>query len=122
MSQKHLYILAGVLAGVGLALCLYKIIALEFPLLPETQAHIWNIEAHLTFAAEDKPVKVAMNIPRNSSHFAIIDENFISRGYGVNVNLEDGNRKAIWSIRKGKGLQSLFYRASVLRVERNNAL
>jgi hypothetical protein len=122
MNKQHIYFLSGSLAAVGLALFLYKAVALDFPLRPETQAHIWNIEAHLTFEAENKPVKIAMHVPRNSKDYAIVNENYISRGYGVNVNIEDGKRKAIWSIRKSSGLQSLFYRATVLRVQRDIAL
>jgi hypothetical protein len=103
---------------VGLVLFLYKILALDFPLIPETRTSVWDIEAHLTFEAGDTPIKVAMHIPRNSKRFAIVNENFISRGYGVDVSTEEGKRRVIWSIRKARGLQSLFYEASVLRVDR----
>jgi hypothetical protein len=103
---------------VGLVLFLYKILALDFPLIPETRTSVWDIEAHLTFEAGDTPIKVAMHIPRNSKRFAIVNENFISRGYGVDVSTEEGKRRVSWSIRKARGLQSLFYEASVLRVDR----
>ncbi|MGD8520881.1 MAG: UUP1 family membrane protein [Desulfobacterales bacterium] len=119
MNKRHLYLLAGFLTAVGLALFLYKILVLDFPLIPETHTYVWDIEAHLTFEAGDKPIKVAMHIPRNSKRFAIVNENFISRGYGVDVSTEEGMRKVSWSIRKARGLQSLFYKASVLRVDRD---
>ena len=119
MNRRHLYLLSGFLTAVGLVLFLYKILALDFPLIPETRTYVWDIEAHLTFEAGDTPVKIAMHIPRNSRRFAIVNENFISRGYGVEVSSEEGKRKVIWSIRKARGLQSLFYEASVLRVDRD---
>jgi hypothetical protein len=118
MNRRHLYLLSGFLTAVGLALFLYKILALDFPLIPETRSYVWDIEAHLTFEAGDTPIKVAMHIPRNSKRFAIVNENFISRGYGVDVSTEEGKRRVSWSIRKARGLQSLFYEASVLRVDR----
>jgi hypothetical protein len=118
MNRRHLYLLSGFLTAVGLALFLYTILALDFPLIPETRSYVWDIEAHLTFEAGDTPIKVAMHIPRNSKRFAIVNENFISRGYGVDVSTEEGKRRVSWSIRKARGLQSLFYEASVLRVDR----
>jgi hypothetical protein len=119
MNKRHLYLLSGFLTAVGLALFLYKILVLDFPLIPGARSYVWHIEAHLTFEAGDTPIKVALHIPRNSKNFAIVNENFVSRGYGVDVSTEEGKRKVIWSIRKAKGLQSLFYEASVLRVDRD---
>ncbi|MGD2268787.1 MAG: UUP1 family membrane protein [Desulfobacterales bacterium] len=119
MNKRHLYFLSGFLTAVGLALFLYKILVLDFPLIPETLTYVWDIEAHLTFEAGDTPVKVAMRIPRTSKRFTIVNENFISRGYGVDVSTEEGKRKVIWSIRKARGSQTLFYKASVYRVDRD---
>ncbi len=118
MSKRHLYLLAGALTTIGLIIFFYKLRVLEFPLVPGVKTHIWSIEAQITFEAENKPVKVSMFIPRNSHRFTIVDENFVSRGYGVNISSEEGKRKVHWSIRNAKGLQSLYYRASVRRIER----
>ncbi|MGD2185780.1 MAG: inactive transglutaminase family protein [Desulfobacterales bacterium] len=119
MTQKHLIYLTLALIFIGLAMFLYKAFVLDFPLVPKARSDIWHIEAHLTFVSDNKPVKVSMNIPRNSRRFAIVNENFISRGYGVNVVTEDGKRKVHWSIRKVRGTQNLYYRASVRRMERD---
>jgi hypothetical protein len=60
-----------------------------------------------------------MRVPRISKRFTIANENFISRGYGVDVSTEEGKRKVTWTIRKAKGQQFLFYKASVLQVDRD---
>ncbi|UCF95725.1 MAG: UUP1 family membrane protein [Desulfobacterales bacterium] len=44
-----------------------------------------------------------MFIPRNSRRFTIINENSVSRGYGVNVSTAKGKHQVHWSIRKTKG-------------------
>ena len=100
MKKTHLYLLALGLTVVGLGIFLYKVLVLEFPLLPETHANVWNVEARITFVALNKPVKVSLHIPRNSKRFAIMDESFISRGYGLTTVLENkfGNRQALWSV------------------------
>ena len=119
MTRRHLILLSLTLTLVGSIVFLYKALVLNFPLVPEVRSDIWEVEAHLTFVSDNKPIKVSMNLPRNSRRFAIVNENFISRGYGVNVVTEDGKRKVHWSIRKARGTQNLYYRASVRRMDRD---
>ena len=119
MTRRHLILLTLTFTLIGSIVFLYKALVLNFPLVPEVRSDIWEVEAHLSYVADNKPIKVSMNLPRNSRQFAIVDENFISRGYGVNVVAEDGKRKVQWSIRKARGAQNLYYRASVRRMDRD---
>ncbi len=119
MNKRHLYLLAGSLTAIGLFLFFYKLFVMDFPLVPEAKSYIWNIEAHLTFEAGNKPVKASMFVPRNSHRFTIMNENFVSKGYGVSIANENGKRRVVWSIRKAKGSQSLYYRATVIRMDRD---
>ena len=119
MTRRHLIVLTLTLTLIGAIVFLYRALVLNFPLVPEVRSNIWKVEAHLTFVSDNKPVKVSMNLPRNSRRFAIVNENFISRGYGVNVIAEDGKRNVHWSIRKARGTQNLYYRASVRRMDRD---
>ncbi len=117
MKKRHLYILALSLTLLGLGLFAYKAFVLKFPLVEDTSALIWNLEVHATFKAKDKPIKVGIYIPRNTPEYAILDENFISQGFGLATTTPDeGNRRAIWSIRKANGKQSLYYRAIIRRM------
>ncbi len=113
MNKVHLYVLAGVLTIVGLAFFLYKVFALGFPLTPKTKSHIWNVEARITFLAHNKPVKVSLFIPAGAGRYTIVDEHFASGGYGLTAGAENGNRRAVWSIRKTFGRQSLYYQSVV---------
>jgi len=107
------------LTTLGLGLFLYKILVLGFPLVPETMAVRWNVEGRITFSAQGQPVKVSLYIPGSSTHFKVMYENFISRGYGLNTitESENGNRLATWSINKAKGKQIFFYRGVMRRTE-----
>ena len=101
----------------GLGLFAYKVMVLKFPLIADTSTLIWNLEVHATFNAGQDPIKVGIYIPRNTPEYAILDENFISQGYGLATTTPDeGNRRAIWSIRKANGKQSLYYRAVIRRM------
>lgn len=116
VNRMYLYSLSAVLAIAGLSLFFYKVYFLGFPVAPKTRAQVWNVEAHVSFVAQDKPVKVSMFIPAGAKRFAILDEHFISSGYGLVVSTLDGNRKAAWSIRKARGRQNVYYQAVVRSV------
>jgi hypothetical protein len=116
MSRRHLYFLALGLTIIGLGLFLYKALVLGFPLTPHKISEIWNLEARITFVARNEPAKVSLFIPRPTRHFAIVNENFISQGYGITTGTEDGDRQAVWSKRKAKGQQTIYYRAVIRHV------
>jgi len=114
VNRVHLYVLSAVLALIGLGLFAYKAYILNFPLRPDIAVQVWNVEARIKFVAQDQPVKVSLFIPGRWGQFAIVDEHFISQGYGLVASMEEGNRQAQWSIRSAKGKQSLYYRAAVM--------
>lgn len=115
MRNLHLYVLAAALTIAGLGLFAYKAVGLRFPLSPYTEEEVWNVQAHVVFTASGGPVKLSMFIPSGGDNFAVIDEKFISRGYGLVASPENGNRLAAWSIRSAVGRQSLYYQATILR-------
>ncbi len=122
MSKRHLYILTAVLCALGLGIFLYKTLILKFPLVAETQSKLWDIEVRLSFQAKNQPIKVSLFLPKNTRRYAIIDENFISQGFGFSTSKDDKNRKAIWSKRQAKGQHSLYYRGTVRRIEMKDPL
>ncbi|MFH2012119.1 MAG: UUP1 family membrane protein [Pseudomonadota bacterium] len=122
MSKRHLYILVLSLALVGISIFAYKILVLKLPVIPQSKSNRWNIEASVSFMAENAPAKVTLFIPRNTSRYTIVDERFISRGYGLTAKMLDGNRQVVWSTRKAKGHQTLYYKAVVRRIQGKGTL
>lgn len=106
--------IAAILALLGLSVALYKIFFLNFPLVPDTLSRYWLVEAHLAFQGTSKPVKVEMFLPRTSKQHLLVDESFVSRGYGLSTEEKGPNRIAEWTLRSPTGLQGLYYRALVL--------
>jgi len=109
-------LLSAILMAIGISLFCYKTIYLGFPVIPGQETHIWNVEIKINFQANNRPAKLNLYVPRNSQYFSIINENFISRGYGVSISTIDGNRQVAWSIRKASGQQTLYYQAMVERL------
>jgi hypothetical protein len=117
MGNRHVYWLASVLTVLGLGLFLYKALALGFPVLPGETSDLWDVEARIKFSARGRPVKVSLFIPRSSRRLAVVDENFISRGFGLTTTIVDTNRLAVWAVRKASGPQALYYRSVVQALE-----
>ena len=113
MNNRHLYWLAGCLCLLGTGLFLYKTLILKFPLIPEKQAQIWNVEARIQYTSSEGPAKVQLSIPRGNSQYSITDEEFISSGYGLDIRHKQANRQAIWTIRNPSGEQVLYYKATI---------
>ena len=115
MNRAHLYILTALLTIVGLGIFAYKAAILGFPLLPETEIRVWTVQARFSIQAGRQPVKAVLQIPNGLPGYTILDENFVSRGYGLTLGEqeEDGSREARWAIRSASGRQTLYYRAVV---------
>lgn len=113
MRQLHLYVLAGVLTLIGLGIFLYKAFGLGFPVVPRGEVEVWTLQVRLTIDGGTGPIKATLQIPRDPPSFTILDENFVSRGYGLTTQEGDESREARWAIREASGRQSLYYRAQV---------
>lgn len=106
------------LSIVGLALSAYKAIELGFPLTPKQDTDVWTVQAQASFSGNGGPAKLALDIPEITPGFTILDENFISRKYGLTVEPQKDGRKAAWAIRRAKGRQTLYYRVTVARTDK----
>jgi hypothetical protein len=113
LNRLHLFFLSGLLAFVGLGLFAYKALWLKFPLSQDTEANSWLVETKMAFYAGSRPIKLNLTLPSNKDKFIIVDENFISRGYGLTTQISEENRNATWSIRRAEGGQNLYYRAVI---------
>jgi len=113
MKNRHLYILSSALAALGILIFGYKAFYLGFPVRPGELTSMWEIEIRINFFATERPVKALLYVPGTTMNFSILNENFISRGYGVSISRSEGNRQVAWTKRNAKGQQTLYYRATV---------
>jgi hypothetical protein len=119
-NTRHVYGLILTLFILGTGIFLYRHLVLDVPLTDTETINSWMVESNLRFVAESNtPIKASFNIPYLPPHFAILDEYFVSRNYGVTTNLDGNNRETVWSIRRAHGAQSLYYRAIFRQAEGN---
>lgn len=110
MSQRHLYVLASLLTIVGLGLFSAKIWFFDLPVLPEKASDLWQVEARITFQGKGGAVKASIPTARGRGRLAIIDQSFVSSGYGLSASQDQETSRTVFSKRKVKGEQNLYYR------------
>jgi len=115
MNRRHLVVLCIGLALAGFAIFGYKVLWLEFPVRPEAQTETWRVEARLLFTAGGGPAKVRLHVPQSSGDLVVVEQNFVSPGYGLTTAFERGNPTAVYAIAAAEGQQTLYYRALVTR-------
>ncbi|MDR4509177.1 MAG: UUP1 family membrane protein [Candidatus Brocadiaceae bacterium] len=120
MNKIHFYIFLFGLSIISCGLFSYKYFVLGFPLIPEEKVNAWNIEVHISFDAQNEPVKVEMFLPKSSRNFIISSEYFVSKAYGLTTSVDNINRNAMWSINEASKRQVLLYRVRVNKVKIRN--
>ena len=98
MNNRHIYLLAAALTVISLSLFFYKARVLGFPIMPQEQRQVWNVEAAVTFEPGPAAVKATLRIPSLTPGFAVLDENFVSRGFGLSTRLSSAGREAQWTL------------------------
>lgn len=121
MKNMHVKILALVLITLGAGLIVYKSSILGLPLKSKEDTEVWTVQARLLVDGGDKGAKVELAIPDSPPNFIVLDEDFISSGWGLAVN-EGKQRLADWAIRRTGKSSVLYYRVTLADDSRNPEL
>lgn len=123
MRTLSVLVISLLLAVAGLGLFLWKVQVLEFPLKPDAQFRSWYVEATFNLRPDTgqpgQPVQLEFFLPRGSGHLALVDENFVSSGFGHDerLNTETRNREVTFSKRAARTAETIVYRASIFQVD-----
>jgi hypothetical protein len=101
--------------AIGLAIFAHKVFQLSIPVSPDVSTQSWTIQARLAFNGKGKNIKVTMAVPNITPGFAKIDEHFISGNFGLNIKEKNDNKTAEWAKREAHGAQTLYYRTTITR-------
>lgn len=111
----HGMTLALVLMALGLGIFAWKVSSFGFPVKPDETSQVWVVQAHLAVDPGPGSLKVSLKLPTRTPGFALSDEHFISRGFGLAVDDQPWQRTATWAIRRATGERSLYYRGVYFR-------
>jgi 7 transmembrane helices usually fused to an inactive transglutaminase/Inactive transglutaminase fused to 7 transmembrane helices len=115
MNRRPLIVLCLGLAFLGLAIFAYKVLVLEFPMRPAEQSETWRVETQITFVARGAPAKVTLRVPQSAGNLVVVEQNFVSPGYGLTTTFDRGNPSVVYAVAMAEGMQTLYYRALVSR-------
>jgi hypothetical protein len=101
------------LTALALLIMFMKVQKLHMPLLPGEESELWTVEARIDFTGRRGPARVNFRLPEETEGFARLDENFVSRSFGLSQSDAAGYREATWTRRRVEGDQALFYRVQV---------
>jgi len=108
-----LAVLVILFTALALLIVFLKVTHLHMPLLPGQESEIWTVEARIDFTGRNGTARVDFQLPQPTSGFTIVNENFVSRGFGLNVVDGPEFREAVWTLRRSQGDHALFYRAQI---------
>ncbi|UYF98375.1 MULTISPECIES: inactive transglutaminase family protein [unclassified Halomonas] len=114
MSRLAFYLIVGFLLVVGIAASIHRHVQFEIPWTPGEQRQVWEIEAVITFNAQDGPVQVDLALPSHQAGYRVLTENTASSGYGLAYSADELGRQAQWTIRNAAGSQQLYYSVQML--------
>jgi 7 transmembrane helices usually fused to an inactive transglutaminase/Inactive transglutaminase fused to 7 transmembrane helices len=117
LKKRSIYLVAFSIAAFGVLVFLLKLDRLGLPLAPNQDTAVWTIEARARFDAKGGPLTARLEIPAEPLGFEILDEDFISSNYGVTTENDELHRTSIWTVRRAKGKQSVYYRMSVVEAD-----
>ena len=86
MRFPAVFVLAFVCAALGLSIAYLKVSRLSVPLDASAEATVWDVEARIAFEGRGGPAKVALELPSTPPGFALLDEDFVSRAYGLAIS------------------------------------
>ena len=115
MKKSQLYLLALLIAAVGLGAFFYKWKVLGFPVLPVTETEVWEVQARVEFKARTGGNRITLQVPQNPPGYAVLNDNFLARGFKPTEQKTPEAREVIWQARRATGTQVLYYRATVYR-------
>ncbi len=104
MRNLHVYILAAVLAAIGLGLFAYKVLVVGLPLHARQASTAWAVESEVRVTANGGPIKVSLFVPEASRDLSALDSRVSAPDFGVTIAPEGPNRRLNLTARDASGL------------------
>ena len=107
-------LLACVLVLLSIALVLYRIVLLGYPVLPMAPGQAWQLSIDVNLSPRDGESALSLALPLEHTGKMIIEEHVLSGIYFFNTLREEPNRMGVWSGSHVSGPAVISYRATIL--------
>ena len=105
---------AALLIAVCAALIAYRVIRLEYPILPAASVKVWQLSVEGLIGPLEKGITFKMGLPTSGGGRTVAEERITSGGLNFNLVREGANQIGIWSGDSGPAGALIGYRATVL--------
>lgn len=109
--SSYCIVTVALLIVTGLGIAAWKANAYGYPLKPGVVGESWTVQARLGLLPGDGPVRATLTLPSATPGFGRLQEDFVSRGFGLDIQETQYRRSATWTIRRASKVQHLYYRA-----------
>ncbi len=104
MRNLHVYILAAVLAAIGIGLFAYKVLVAGMPLQARQVSTAWEVETEVRVTANGGPLKVSLFVPEASRDIGVLNERVAAPNFGITIEPEGTNRRLNLTARDATGV------------------
>ena len=111
--MRYWVLVSGTLVLSGLALFLYKVLVLGYPVITAERRDIWQVQFTIEVTGEHGWTTIEAPLPRSTSYQRVLSEEIRSGRLGFSINDESGNRYGRWSARL-EGATVVSYQATVV--------
>ena len=93
------------------------------PLLPGEYREVWTVESKTSFTPTDGPVNVGLRLPASLAGWTILDEHFVSSGFGFSIIEESATvSTARWTRQSLDHATTLYYKMQIYRARADRQL
>jgi len=119
MSSRSLqaFVIVALLCAIGLAIMIYKVTVLGFPLLKEQRAEIWTVEVQATVEGQGGSATVTVALPSPPDGFSLVDRDVVAPDFGERIEGGPQGEVAIFERRRFDGSATLFVLSRFFRVD-----
>jgi hypothetical protein len=122
-SRIQIGLISGILIALGVGLTLYKAVSLNLPLLPGEYREVWTVESKTSFTPSNGPVNVQLRLPASLAGWTILDEHFVSSGFGFSIlQKPDTTSTARWTRQSLDRPTTLYYKMQIYRASLDRQL
>ncbi|UVW36039.1 inactive transglutaminase family protein [SAR92 clade bacterium H455] len=122
-SRIQIGLISGLLIALGVGLTLYKAVSLNLPLVPGEYREVWTVESKTSFTPAGGPVNVGLRLPAALAGWTILDEHFVSSGFGFSIMQEPETvSTARWTRQSLDHPTTLYYKMQIYRARADREL
>ena len=112
--KRPAVIAAALLVAASAVLIAYRVIRLDYPILPAAQVKVWQLSVESLVGPREKGITLRMGLPASGGGRTVTEERITSGGLTFNLVREGTNQIGVWSGDTGPAGALIGYRATVL--------